>query len=64
MIEYKAKNQYNYTILAIQIDYVNKKAVLYHGQTAPLHKMKKASAKKIRELWEVCKTLDFSLEEV
>lgn len=52
MIEYKNKNQYGYTVLAVQIDTDKKTATLYHGATAPIGgDWKKASKKAIRELF-------------
>lgn len=51
MIEYKNRNKYGYTVLAVEIDTDRKTATLYHGQTAPLHPMKKATKKQIRGIF-------------
>lgn len=51
LIEYRNRNQYGYTVLAVQIDTDRKTATLYHGSTAPLSHMKKATKAHIKELF-------------
>lgn len=51
LLEYKSRNKYGYTTLAVEIDTERKTATLYHGAAAPLHPMKKATAVFIRQLF-------------
>lgn len=51
LLEYRNRNKYGYTVLAVQIDTERKTATLYHGSTAPICPMKKATKKHIKELF-------------
>lgn len=52
LLEYRNRNQYGYTVLAVQIDTESKTATLYRGSTAPICPMKKATKKHIKELFD------------
>lgn len=50
-LEYRHKNAYGYTDLAVIVDTNRKTATLYHGGTEPLHPMKKTTKKYIKKLF-------------
>lgn len=51
LLEYRNRNKYGYSTLAVIVDTSRKTATLYHGGTEPLHPMKKATKKQIKELF-------------
>lgn len=59
----KSFNQFNYSIMALKIDYAEKTAYKYYGGACPINYDKKVSTKAIKERIEELQSFGFKIVE-